>query len=609
MSLDTVSRSSLPFNPFDMIPDELLNPIASYVQNPLRLALVSKQMHFFATRSLAEDILENLEKGIGTIQSKLLMNRVTTPDQTPYQKVKAIFLDLRHRYELRITIARQVDIYRPPKEGLIVSPSDYRSICTWMNEMNLLPIENFIRMRTASPSFCNLRALDAKQLFIQHFTDNADHDFLNFCQRLCNSVPLEEHLKNLVAPPGMVFETNMFKRTIENTIMGRKLLRDHLLKFPELNPFTLLEREELVIDSPPHTLNIPKEILLLQNLKRLTVCGNLEGNITERIKEVPVWIGKLQSLTALDLRCNSLVTLPDSLGSLKSLTSLDASKNSISVIPPQIGQLPKLTDLNLSDNYIDDLPETFNELNYLKILNLSLNFFSRVPQSILDLDLVVLDLSNNRITEIEGLAKLKKLTLRNNPITFIDVNNGALHALQYLDVSGDLTQDPISPGFELLLLRHSIYLTPPKSKLPYERVKAKSTCEFDLSKGVFHLPNLTVLDLSNLKLKEIPFEIRNLRKLKKLFLNGNNLTALTPAIGCLTDLSELNLSNNSLRKLPGSFANLKLTSLYLGFNAEFITPPDRRVNPSRTITTSYRSSLGRVELHEEKFEKKEEQKG
>ncbi|MDZ8089727.1 MAG: leucine-rich repeat domain-containing protein, partial [Nostoc sp. DedQUE12b] len=58
------------------------------------------------------------------------------------------------------------------------------------------------------------------------------------------------------------------------------------------------------------------------------------------------------------------------------------------------------------------------------------------------------------------------------------------------------------------------------------------------------------LNLSNIKLTEIPEAIASLTQLQQLNLSYNQLTELPEAIASLTQLQQLYLSNNRLTQLP-----------------------------------------------------------
>ncbi|QKQ75289.1 leucine-rich repeat domain-containing protein [Nostoc sp. TCL240-02] len=75
------------------------------------------------------------------------------------------------------------------------------------------------------------------------------------------------------------------------------------------------------------------------------------------------------------------------------------------------------------------------------------------------------------------------------------------------------------------------------------------------------------LDLSNMKLTEIPEAIASLTGLQELNLSYNQLTQLPEAIASLTQLQQLNLSDNQLTTLPEVIASLsQLQQLYLSGN-------------------------------------------
>lgn len=75
------------------------------------------------------------------------------------------------------------------------------------------------------------------------------------------------------------------------------------------------------------------------------------------------------------------------------------------------------------------------------------------------------------------------------------------------------------------------------------------------------------LDLINRQLTVLPPEIKNLKNLKSLYLNRNNLKQLPDAIGELQQLEILNLNNNQLDSLSPELGKLKnLESLSLIYN-------------------------------------------
>ncbi|MFZ5820432.1 MAG: leucine-rich repeat domain-containing protein [Chloroflexota bacterium] len=66
----------------------------------------------------------------------------------------------------------------------------------------------------------------------------------------------------------------------------------------------------------------------------------------------------------------------------------------------------------------------------------------------------------------------------------------------------------------------------------------------------------TELDLSTMKLTELPDSLGQLTQLTSLDLSNNQLTTLPDSLGQLTQLTELNLSRNQLISLPDSLGQL-----------------------------------------------------
>lgn len=93
--------------------------------------------------------------------------------------------------------------------------------------------------------------------------------------------------------------------------------------------------------------------------------------------------------------------------------------------------------------------------------------------------------------------------------------------------------------------------------------------------------NAPDLDLSKLKLTEIPVELSQLTKVTMLNLNGNQLTEIKN-LGQLLRLTNLDLNNNNLTAINGLDKNTKLTRLYLrGNEIEEINGLEELVNLSK----------------------------
>lgn len=123
------------------------------------------------------------------------------------------------------------------------------------------------------------------------------------------------------------------------------------------------------------------------------------------------------------------------------LTDLDLSSNKIATIQANADDgLVKLERLNLADNQVSTLP-VFNILTTLKVFNVSGNLITALSTPLPSkTTLEIIDLSRNKITTIsidyfKDFAKLKEISLRENPLTALDANSfNALNDLTILNL-------------------------------------------------------------------------------------------------------------------------------------------------------------------------------
>lgn len=104
----------------------------------------------------------------------------------------------------------------------------------------------------------------------------------------------------------------------------------------------------------------------------------------KRRKDFPSAIGKMTSLTALDLSgCKMFGTIPTELGLLTKLTSLILDYNSLKgTIPSELGNLVKLEDMSFADNLLTgSVPRNLAKLTNLEYLILSHNnLYGKIPK-------------------------------------------------------------------------------------------------------------------------------------------------------------------------------------------------------------------------------------
>lgn len=90
------------------------------------------------------------------------------------------------------------------------------------------------------------------------------------------------------------------------------------------------------------------------------------------------------------------------------------------------------------------------------------------------------------------------------------------------------------------------------------------------------LSNLTEIDISENQILALPSNLDDLKALRMLDVHSNQLINLPGSFGVLGSLTDLNLYANRLKSLPVSFGNLvTLVMLDLSSNS-FVTLPDRK---------------------------------
>ena len=107
------------------------------------------------------------------------------------------------------------------------------------------------------------------------------------------------------------------------------------------------------------------------------------------------------------------------------------------------------------------------------------------------------------------------------------------------------------------------------TKLNLSRLKLE-----EIPSSIDRFKNLKQLHLQVNRLEEIPESIGNLIQLEQLLLDNNNLIHLPESIGQLTQLEDLDLGNNQLIMLPKSLGNLTLMRSFNAYNNDLKEIPD-----------------------------------
>ncbi|XP_036108106.1 leucine-rich repeat serine/threonine-protein kinase 2 isoform X1 [Molossus molossus] len=302
----------------------------------------------------------------------------------------------------------------------------------------------------------------------------------------------------------------------------------------------------------------------LEHLERLELHQNALTAFPQRLCET------LKCLTHLDLHSNKFSSFPSYLLKMNCIAYLDVSRNDIGpsiVLDPAV-KCPTLKQFNLSYNQLSSVPKHLGEVaQTLELLTLEGNKISGMCSPLSLKELKILNLSKNHISSLsedflEACPKVESLSARMN----------FLAAMPFL----------------------------PSSMTSVKLSQNRFTC---VPEAILNLPHLRSLDMSNNDIKYLPnpahWKSLNLRELlfshnqisildlsekayiwsrmEKLHLSHNKLKEIPPEIGCLENLTSLDVSYNlELRSFPNEMGKLSkiwdlpLDELRLNFDFKHI---------------------------------------
>jgi len=272
------------------------------------------------------------------------------------------------------------------------------------------------------------------------------------------------------------------------------------------------------------------------------------------------------------------------------LTRWSMHHNNLSRLSSEIGRLSTLTSLDLSFNFITALPSAFSRLTSLRTCLLAANRLTEAPLVVASLGLRTLDLCRNPIPVLlppfAALADLEHLHLSAACLSTLDLleasqkrdickrlgssavegpegEDAALEGMKRLETLdldlNHLTEIPVSLAGatnlgDLSLSRNLISsLQALTIALPYARhlhkldVSKNQITELPLS--LAFLPGLTNLNLSFNHLHTFPTCVVHCPLLRVLNLNKNYLPSIPAEVGALTSLVSLDVSCNLLRSV------------------------------------------------------------
>lgn len=223
-------------------------------------------------------------------------------------------------------------------------------------------------------------------------------------------------------------------------------------------------------------------------------------------RDLPERFSALTQLKELGLAANTLTSLPQAISELANLEVLRVEENALTTLPERIGQLKKLHTLTAHSNQLTRLPSSFADLSNMQSL----------------------DLKKNRLESTsECLARLQKLK-------FLDLRQNRLVIFPLLPVGAVL--DQVFLGYNALASIHEESV-----------LRAKDS--------------ITVLDMRDNKLSDLPATVACLYRLKTLDVSNNDLADLPPGLGYLKHLNHIVIDGNPLRAIRRSVLSAGCESL------------------------------------------------
>ena len=290
-----------------------------------------------------------------------------------------------------------------------------------------------------------------------------------------------------------------------------------------------------------------------------------------------------------------LTEAPAEIASFAALRYLSLVGHKLTALCPPLSQLQTLTAVNLSRNALLTVPLELLTLLHLSQLELAHNLLTVAPAELCHLPLQLLDLSGNRIASVPPdllcLSTLTALSLEGNLIQMLPdiVDPSALAPLTALDLSGNLL---VSLPEYILCIPTLSHLSVSRNKLtslptpsaaaptaPSDQqpqplmlrsLELADNALTELPAAVLLMTRLVILDLARNKLRSLPEQLS--ASLTAIDVSSNRFGTEPPEhLWRLTLLSALNLGDNGLLNLPDRISALSgLRHLNLSGNIGYL---------------------------------------
>ena len=230
----------------------------------------------------------------------------------------------------------------------------------------------------------------------------------------------------------------------------------------------------------------------------------------------------------------------DDLSLFQSLLSIDVSHNSIKSLPPSLFLLPAIQSIDAGFNKLKIVPKEISNCSTMSRLILSKNIISVLPDTWQQcVSLVHFDIVDNKIKRLPYSLGFAPLLK------------------QFFYKDNPLESPPVEvlqAGSSEVTLR---YLFRMQTALQTLALDASAFGFVSVHSDIFVLTQLRQLNLSNNELSKLPSELSLMTDLTMLILSGNAFSIVPSVLTTLEDLTELDLSENFLVKLPAQLGFLR----------------------------------------------------
>ncbi|XP_006888261.1 PREDICTED: leucine-rich repeat serine/threonine-protein kinase 2 [Elephantulus edwardii] len=302
----------------------------------------------------------------------------------------------------------------------------------------------------------------------------------------------------------------------------------------------------------------------LEHLEKLELHQNVLSSFPQLLCET------LKCLTHLDLHNNKFTSFPSYLLKMNCITNLDVSRNDIgpSVILDPAVKCLTLKQFNLSYNQLFSVPENLAVVvEKLEQLILEGNKISGICSPLSLKELKVLNLSKNNISTLsenflDACHKVENFNARMNFLAAVPFLPSSITSLK-------LSQNKFTHIPEAIL------------NLPHLRSLDMSRNNIQCLPGPAHWKSLNLRELlfssNQISVLDLSEKAHMWSRVEKLHLSRNKLKEIPPEIGCLENLTSLDVSYNlELRSFPNEMGKLSkiwdlpLDELRLNFDFKHI---------------------------------------